>query len=177
MGEVSPQSRLQGGDRRASERLDSWKEIAAYLKREIRTVQRWEKSLGLPIRRLADQHGVFAYKSELDTWWRERETKIQEEEAEANRRAFPASTPPETVASSHILEDTAIRGQLSFKPSRYLLFSVALALLLVAIGLRGFWRMARPPTLPCPFAAKIFPRFEAGDPEAQRIAEGLTEET
>jgi hypothetical protein len=31
MGEVSPQSRLQAGDRRASERLDSWKEIAAIL--------------------------------------------------------------------------------------------------------------------------------------------------
>jgi hypothetical protein len=65
MGEGSPQSRPQAGDRRASERLDSWKEIAAYLKREIRTVQRWEKSLSLPIRRLADQQGVFAYKSGL----------------------------------------------------------------------------------------------------------------
>jgi len=33
-------------------KLESWGEIAAYLRREIRTVQRWEKTLGLPIRRL-----------------------------------------------------------------------------------------------------------------------------
>jgi hypothetical protein len=93
MGEGSPQPRLQAGDRRGSERLDSWKEIAIYLKRQIRTVQRWEKGLSLPIRRLADQQGVFAYKSELDTWWRERETKIREEEAEEDRPAFPAAAP------------------------------------------------------------------------------------
>ena len=36
----------------AEDRLDSWKEIAAYLKRDVTTVQRWEKEKGLPIRRL-----------------------------------------------------------------------------------------------------------------------------
>ena len=35
-------------DRLANDRLDSWKEIAAYLKKEVRTVQRWEKSLVCP---------------------------------------------------------------------------------------------------------------------------------
>jgi TolB-like protein len=52
-------------------RLDSWKEIAAYLKRGARTVQRWEREEGLPVRRL--QHGklgsVYCYKPELDAWW------------------------------------------------------------------------------------------------------------
>ena len=52
-------------------RLDSWKEIAAYLKRGARTVQRWEREEGLPVRRL--QHGklgsVYGYKPELDAWW------------------------------------------------------------------------------------------------------------
>ena len=33
-------------------RLDSWKEIAAYLNRDLRTLQRWEKTANLPIRRL-----------------------------------------------------------------------------------------------------------------------------
>lgn len=53
------------------ERLDSWKEIAAYLRRGPRTVQRWEQQLGLPVHRLArSQRGqVFAYKPELDAWW------------------------------------------------------------------------------------------------------------
>jgi TolB-like protein/Tfp pilus assembly protein PilF len=180
MGEGSPQSRAQAGDRRASERLDSWKEIAAYLKREIRTVQRWEKSLGLPIRRLADQQGVFAYKSELDIWWRERETKIQEEEAEADRRAFPAPTPPETATSNQIPEETLIPGQRHSKPSPYLLVSVALALLLVVMGLREFGPRIQEKFWPqkgrVMLAVVPFKNL-SGDPEAQRIAEGLTEET
>ena len=50
--------------------LDSWKEIAAYLQREIRTVQRWEKSEGLPVHRHYHQKmgTVFAYKEEIDEW-------------------------------------------------------------------------------------------------------------
>jgi len=54
----------------SDDRLDSWKEIAAYLGREVRTVQLWEKSEGLPIHR--QQHArlgsVYAFKSELDAW-------------------------------------------------------------------------------------------------------------
>jgi Tol biopolymer transport system component len=55
----------------SNERLESWKEIAAYLKKGVRTVQRWERAEGLPVRRLGqDRTGfVFAYKSELDAWW------------------------------------------------------------------------------------------------------------
>jgi phage terminase Nu1 subunit (DNA packaging protein) len=72
----------QTQDRPAADRLDSWKEIAAYLKKEVRTVQRWEKSLGLPVRRLA--HGklgtVFAYKTDLDAWWQESQTKLDDED-------------------------------------------------------------------------------------------------
>src|SRR5579863_6699750 len=55
-------------------RLDSWKEIAAYLKRGVRTVQRWEHTSGLPVHRLDldRQSSVFAYKTELDAWWESR---------------------------------------------------------------------------------------------------------
>ncbi len=54
----------------AAERFDSWKEIAAYLKRSVRTVHRWEKEEGLPVHRQIhkDLGSVFAYKSELDAW-------------------------------------------------------------------------------------------------------------
>ena len=45
------------------ERLDSWKEIARYLNRSVRTLYRWEKEEGLPVHR--HQHrelgSVFAY--------------------------------------------------------------------------------------------------------------------
>src|ERR1044071_8129887 len=62
----------------SSERLQSWKELAAYLKRGARTVQRWEREEGLPVRRL--QHGklgsIYGYKSELDAWWATRGAEL-----------------------------------------------------------------------------------------------------
>ncbi|MFZ3257596.1 MAG: hypothetical protein WBG29_08320 [Candidatus Acidiferrales bacterium] len=53
-----------------SERLDSWKEIAAYLGRHVRTVHLWEKAEKLPVHRhIHSKRGtVYAFKSELDTW-------------------------------------------------------------------------------------------------------------
>src|ERR1700722_19301750 len=53
------------------DRLDSWKVIAAYLKRDIRTIQRWERHEGLPVHRKRHDKlaSVYAYRSELDRWW------------------------------------------------------------------------------------------------------------
>jgi hypothetical protein len=52
--------------------LNSWKEIAAYLGRGVRTVQRWESELHLPIRRPRGRgrSGVLALREELDEWLR-----------------------------------------------------------------------------------------------------------
>jgi TolB-like protein/Flp pilus assembly protein TadD len=60
-------------ENRDDDRLDSWKEIAAHLKREVRTVQRWEKHEGLPIHRKRHDSlsSIYAFKSELDAWWRD----------------------------------------------------------------------------------------------------------
>jgi len=54
--------------------LESWKEIAAYLKRGVRTVKRWENSEGLPVHRHMhkSRSSVYAYPSELDAWWAKR---------------------------------------------------------------------------------------------------------
>jgi TolB-like protein len=56
-------------------KLDSWKAIAVHLGREIRTVQRWEKTEGLPVRRHEHQKRstVYAYASELDEWFKKRQ--------------------------------------------------------------------------------------------------------
>ena len=63
-------SPLETEPSRREDRLDSWKEIAAYLNRSVRTLHRWEKDEGLPVHR--HQHkelgSVFAYKGELDAW-------------------------------------------------------------------------------------------------------------
>ena len=62
-------------DREAiSGQLNSWKEIAAYLGREVRTIQRWEKEEGLPVHRHlhSKRSSVYAFPGELDDWWRSR---------------------------------------------------------------------------------------------------------
>ena len=63
----------------ASDRLDSWKEIAAHLKRTVRTVQRWERHEGLPVRRHlhARASSVYASKSEIDVWWNREAVQIE----------------------------------------------------------------------------------------------------
>jgi tetratricopeptide (TPR) repeat protein len=50
-------------------RIDSWKGIADYMKRGVRTVQRWHLDLGLPVYRVGRNKGsVYAYAEELDGW-------------------------------------------------------------------------------------------------------------
>jgi Tol biopolymer transport system component len=65
----------------SDDRLDSWKEIAAYLKRDVTTVQRWEKREAMPVRRhLHDKLGsVYAFRSELDAWMGGRNASAQED--------------------------------------------------------------------------------------------------
>ena len=92
-----------GDDRRSSPsssssiegRLDSWKEIAAYLGRGVRTVQRWEREEGLPVHRLAhDKRGtIYARREELAAWWESRRlalTAPSRDDARADTHAAPA---------------------------------------------------------------------------------------
>jgi Tol biopolymer transport system component len=82
-----------------NDRLDSWKEIAAYLIRDVTTVQRWEKREAMPVHRhLHDRMGsVYASRAELDAWVRSRNLQAKQESgddtslansAEARRPAF-----------------------------------------------------------------------------------------
>src|SRR5580704_14807423 len=50
--------------------LNGWKEIGGYVCRDIRTVERWEKYRGLPVRRVpgAGRATVYALISEVDEW-------------------------------------------------------------------------------------------------------------
>ena len=52
------------------EDFDSWKEIAAYLKRSVRTCRNFERQMGLPVHRLdgSPKARVFAYRDEIDAW-------------------------------------------------------------------------------------------------------------
>jgi hypothetical protein len=63
------------------DRLDSWKDISAYLRRDVRTVQLWEKNEGLPIHRHVHtkRGSVYAYKAELDAWRNSRAAALHTE--------------------------------------------------------------------------------------------------
>ena len=72
MGEPSPDT--PPSEKPPEDRLDSWKEIAAYLGRDVTTVQRWEKREAMPVHRhVHDKRGsVYALASELDAWLQSR---------------------------------------------------------------------------------------------------------
>jgi len=58
------------GHDRGHPRLESWKEIGAYLQRDVRTARRWELEEGLPVHRHShrSRSSVYAYPTELDAW-------------------------------------------------------------------------------------------------------------
>src|SRR6188768_2512106 len=73
-----------------SDRLDSWKEIAGYLNRSVRTVTRWEREESLPVHRhLHSKSGsVYAYKAELDDWWKKRGASVDTSDSAAPSSRF-----------------------------------------------------------------------------------------
>src|SRR5580692_1238678 len=85
------------------DRLDSWKEIASHLNRDVTTVQRWEKREGMPVHRhLHDKMGsVYASRAELDAWSNSRKLPPPPENKNENRNEVgnegenSASVPPE----------------------------------------------------------------------------------
>ena len=76
--------------------LNGWKEIAAHLGRSARSVQRWERDLGLPIHRIATPDGgsiVYALRSEVDAWRRRHDESLDLTDVAVNGA-------PETSSSS-----------------------------------------------------------------------------
>jgi tetratricopeptide (TPR) repeat protein len=102
---TEPTPRLGAGP----DRLDSWKEIASYLKREVRTVQMWEKKEGLPIHRHFHNHlgTVFAFRSEIEAWGLRQAAKhIKNSSISAEISESTTTTPTRiTVAPLHPPED------------------------------------------------------------------------
>src|SRR5277367_480547 len=90
MGEPSPPTPISQDA--SEERLDSWKEIAAYLNRDVTTVQRWEKREGMPVHRhLHDRMGsVYAFRGEMDAWARGRNLPAEQ----GNGNEVPSPSPP-----------------------------------------------------------------------------------
>ncbi len=134
--------------------LDSWKEIAAYLDRDVRTVQRWEKKERLPVhRQIHEKLGtVYAYRSEIDAWWTERSakltTKAENGELSGGPRivSWPVSTPEIPV------EEIADASKTHKVPRLAVYAAAAAGLVAIVLGLYGIahvydWRFLRRPPL------------------------------
>jgi len=141
------------GEARPDNLLDSWKEIAAYLDREVRTVQRWEKKEGLPVhRQIHEKLGtVYAYKSEIDAWWRERSAKLasKAENGESAGRSRIVLWPASTAEIADEESDAASRLG---RARQLAVYAAAVAgLVAVVLGLyeiahvRGWRFLSRPP--------------------------------
>ena len=104
MNERPPASSTRRPADEPSDRLDSWKDIAAYLKRDVSTVQRWERREGLPVHR--HLHGklgsAYAFRSELDAWSQSRRLRPEQKNdraMEAEAASSPSGGPENGVAS------------------------------------------------------------------------------
>ena len=96
-----------------NELFTSWKEIASYLNKGVRTVQRWEAEFGLPVRRPREKaRGVVqASRMELDRW-------INSTWAQRGRRATRGNM--EELQKNHALrlENQALMVELSVSLQR-----------------------------------------------------------
>jgi Tol biopolymer transport system component len=116
------------------DRLDSWKEIAAYLNRDVTTVQRWEKREGMPVHR--HQHdrigSVYSSRTELDTWTRSRNLPAAQE----NVNDAPSSNPPASPPRPSVW--TGIRKSVLLLAA--VLFALAIGAILWLQKTEYFWR-------------------------------------
>jgi TolB-like protein/Tfp pilus assembly protein PilF len=153
------------------ERLDSWKEIAAYLKRDERTVRRWEAE-GLPVHRKVHkkQASVYAYKGEIDAWWHDGRQQVERAEHAAYDRGF---------VLRRFLE-----GDRGKQPHRAMWW-VSVFGLLAAVGITGTlvglsvhsWHVrSLGQEKPNIQSVAVLPLANpSGDPEQEYFADGMTE--
>jgi len=123
-------------------RLDSWKQIAAYLKRDVSTVQRWERREAMPVHRHHhDKLGsVYAFRSELDGWWGSRSARLTGEFGRA-AEAAAAINPAAAVASDSDASTMAAKPSSNLRRRRFLWPAVALGALSAAST--GLWFLER----------------------------------
>jgi TolB-like protein/Flp pilus assembly protein TadD len=152
--------------RPVEDRLDSWKQIAAHLKRDVTTVQRWEKREGMPVHRhLHDRMGsVYAFSSELDAWAQSRRLRLEEEEKEL--RAEPPAD-----------EEADVRPTRTSRAPLWLVLGGVAVLAFIAftyVMLRG---SAGHTTQPKITSLAVLPLDNlSGDPAQEYLADEMTEE-
>jgi TolB-like protein/Tfp pilus assembly protein PilF len=147
--------------------LDSWKEIAAYLSRDVTTVQRWEKREGMPVHR--HQHdrmgSVYAFISELDAWVQSRRLRLEEDEKEHERRA---ETPVAAEGDHRPIRTPRAR--------RWLVVGGVVVLALLAVTYVMTRSRGRNATRPKITSLAVLPlKNLSGDSTQEYFADGMTE--
>jgi tetratricopeptide (TPR) repeat protein len=138
-------------DALSENRLDSWKEIAAFLGRAERTVKRWEAERGLPVHRLpgGGRSAVFAYKNELAEWLKQPAGALDSGEVPAASQQSTESGAVLQAADPFPLKpvDAApvARGRFHLTATAAWLVLAALAVGLIVLSAGGskFWPIPR----------------------------------
>jgi hypothetical protein len=90
--------------------LSSWKDIARYLGKGVRTVQRWEQQLGLPVRRpvgASQKSAVLLYRHDVDAWLATRfSARPQNKETALSNTDLARSTLKERIRKAQELRST-----------------------------------------------------------------------
>ena len=170
------------------QRLESWKEIAAYLRRDVRTVQRWERHEGLPVYRHIHNKlaTVYAYTAELDDWWRKGHQRLEvlKEDGLGGSSQGPAVQGESLPGRSKTSRSGISALFLTTGSKRWGLLAVmAAVLVLVAMGLYRFtghreWRSASvsPEQASASRQMVVLPfQPPAEDANSRAFANGLTE--
>jgi len=137
MNSSSGEPHCPGDDPASNGRLDSWKEIAAYLRRSVRSAKRWEKEQQLPVHRHHHdkRDSVYAYSAELDTWWNNRRARLTDQNG-ADDADSPAETG--TLDCSSGLEEPEREEVVASPPSHALgrspLIGIGFGLAIVLVG-------------------------------------------
>src|SRR5687767_11215836 len=117
--------------------LNGWKDIAAYLGKSVRSVQRWEATLGLPVRRIRTPGGqiVYAEKTEVDEWRQSRDFEVN---PPTDDPLAPDSPPEPNPSSSPASVAPALRSRF-----RAQWMAAGAVVLFISGGLFG-WALGRP---------------------------------
>jgi TolB-like protein/Tfp pilus assembly protein PilF len=159
-----PSEDTPASEKTAESRLDSWKEIAAYLGRDVTTAQRWEKRESMPVHRhVHDKRGsVYALAPELDAWLKSRRQNLGDDPGEPEQGDKNKEQKPEAPGTPRTRGWIALAG-------------IAVLGLLAAFYLISRGRSGSPVQPKIGSLAVLPLKNLSGDPTQEYLGDGMTD--